>query len=85
MGKQKALQTRETPPMEMKLFRQKLVEEQSSSALLTPRPRQRALPFTSVGLRELYIWNYMKGTPSLSYSPYSQEGDILTLEIRVTF
>lgn len=85
MDEQKTSQTQKTSPMEMKLYKERLVGERSSPAPLTPRPRQRASPFTSVGLEELYIWNYMRGTPSLSYSPYSQEGDILTLEIRVTF
>lgn len=85
MGEQKKLQAREIPPMEIKLSRKKLVGERSSPAPLTPRLQQRAKPFTSVGLGKLYIWNYTKGTPSLSYPPWSQEGDILTLEIRVTF
>ena len=76
MDEQKTPQARKTPSMEMRLCWKELVGERSSPAPLTPRPRQRASLFTSVGLGEPYIWSYMKGTPSLSNSPWSQEGDI---------
>jgi hypothetical protein len=86
MGEQKTFKAREKSSMEMRLYRKKLVGEPSSPAPLTPRPRQRG----KASLPQLVLENFMygiimRGTPSLSNSPWSQEGDILTLENGVTF